>query len=119
MQNRLTVNQIKQIAEKYIAKYDIVAIRTQEVPYTVGELNHKSSIWIDGEETSEKLNGVSATNINAYDINSLKMHSCENTPYSGFYFGDYQAIICGNDYTIGEDAGEVIIHDPIVVEIIR
>ena len=119
MKNRLTVKQIKQLAEKYLDQYDIVAIRTQEEQFSIGELNHISSVWIDGEETSDKLDGISATNINTYDINALKMHSCENTPYSGFYFGDYQAIICGNSYTIGEDAGEVIIHDPVVVEIIQ
>ena len=53
MKNRLTVKQIKQLAEKYLDQYDIVAIRTQEEQFSIGKLNNISSVWIEGKEKSD------------------------------------------------------------------
>ena len=36
----------------------------------------------------------------------------------GYYYGDYVAVIAGNAWDYGEDAGEIVIHDPIVIEIL-
>lgn len=113
---RLTIAEIREAAKKYEGEYEVIAIRTQEVdPFEIGEMNHKSQVWEDGEETDENLDGVCATDIGSFGV---KMHSNEYDHRSGFYFGEYQAIIGGNHYKLGEDDGEVIISDPVVLEII-
>jgi hypothetical protein len=45
------------------------------------------------------------------------MHT-DSDPRYGFYFGDHKAIIAGNFAECGEDPGEIVISDPVVVEII-
>ena len=112
---RLTVDEIRAIAEKYMDDYEVIAIRTQNVPFELGEMTHESKVWDDGDETEESLNGICATNIKN---SAVDMHSSDHTTYRGYYDGEYQAIIAGNYYSYGEDNGEIIISDPIVVEII-
>ena len=113
---RLSVIEIKEIAKKYKGKYEVIAIRTQDIaPFELGEMDHESKVWEDGEESDEGIGGLCATSI---DSSGIKMHSSEYDHWSGFYFGDYQAIIGGNHYELGEDDGEVIIQDPVVLEII-
>ena len=34
------------------------------------------------------------------------------------YFGDYVAVVAGNSYTYGEDPGEIVIADAVVVEVL-
>ena len=36
-------------------KHEIFAIRTQDVPFEAGRIDHKSLVWIDGEMTDEDL----------------------------------------------------------------
>jgi hypothetical protein len=45
------------------------------------------------------------------------MHT-DSDPLYGFYFGDHKAIVAGDFAECGEDPGEIIISDPVVVEII-
>jgi hypothetical protein len=124
---KYTSNELKQMASKYSKEYKIVAIRTQEQPFTIGKIDHISSHWTDGNETDHKINGICATNIRAWAKNPynwrhnsspLTMHGIDNNCNMGFYFGEHQAIICGNEYKYGNDAGEVIILDPVCVEVI-
>lgn len=109
----MTVKEIKARANIYINDFAVIAIRTQEVPFAPGIIKHVSKVWADGEELETELDGVSATLINS---KSLIMHSSEHTGMSGFYYGNYQAIIGGNDYELGEDEGEVIIKDALVLD---
>lgn len=102
----MTVEEIREIAEKYSMDYEKVCIRTQEVPFELGEMTHESSVWVDGEETDETLGGVCATDCNS---SRVKCH------LDGTYYRDYAAIVCGNDYEYGEDEGEIILHDAVVV----
>ena len=110
----MTVKELKDLADKYSADYGYIGVRTQEEPFELGEVEHRSSVWVDGDETDGKLNGVSATNVNS---DALEMHT-DGDPRYGFYFGDHKAIIAGNFAEYGEDPGEIIISDPVVVEII-
>ena len=101
------INKIRQIAERYEDKYGVVAIRTQTVPFELGEIEHESSVWEDNIESDERLDGICATDIsNKYGL------------VEHFYEGNHQAIIVGDRYEYGNDLGEVIIKNPIVVEII-
>ena len=112
-----TVDEIRNIAEKYQEKYDIVGIRTQDNPFKLGTTKDFSPIWKDGEETDEIADGVIATKI---DSELVAAHTDDAFRLCGMsYFGDYVAIVAGYEYSYSEDEdGEVIIHDPVVVEIL-
>lgn len=105
---------IKKIAEQLLQKefdYDYVGIRIQEEKTEkIGEIMaHKSYVWDDGEMTDERLNGVCAVDIKQakalFDF--------------GGYDGDYIYILGCYHASNGEDAGEIIMTDPIVLDIIE
>lgn len=90
--------------------YDYIGIRIQEKPFTPGPMSHKSSVWIDNTETEETLGGISAIDIDQA-INVSKR------PFFYGYPGDHIAIIAGNSANEGNDFGEIVIIDPVVVYI--
>ena len=83
-------------------------LRTQEVPFTLGPIDHTSKLWIDGEETETDLDGLSVTSMEAPD--TLNYQS---------YYGEHQALIGFNHCHAGEDPYELIAQDPVVLYIIR
>lgn len=88
-----------------------VGIRIQEQPFELGELDHVSHIWVDGEDTGEELNGISVVNINS---------SVANDMFCGRgYFGDHIALIGGDLDEYGEDSGEVILKNAEVLYVIK
>ena len=100
------ISKAKAIADSLSLDYDKIGIRVQEVPFDLGEMDHQSHVWVDGDETDELLPGVSAQDIKTID------------KYTNEYFGAYVAIVAGNEYEYGEDAGEIIIPDPVVVAVL-
>ena len=74
-------------------------------------MSHVSHRWDDNNDTGEELGGVCAIWVeiaqSGYDHKWL---------YE--YYGDHVAIIAGHRYDYGEDPGEIIIEDPVVIEII-
>lgn len=86
-------------------EYEYVGVRVQEQEFEVGEINHLSHIWDNGDDTGVELDGICACKIDRLGVNN--------------YFGDHVAIICGNDAEYGEDDGEIIIRDATVVKVIR
>lgn len=94
----------QEIILKYEDEYNYIGIRIQEQEFELGEMDHKSLVWIDGEETDEELEGVCV--IDAHKYNGQK------------YFGGHVAIVCGDMGRMGVDDGELIIADPVVVEIL-
>mgnify|MGYP004560079889 FL=1 len=86
--------------------WGVVALRAQAEPFELGDLDHNSVIWIDGEETEEELNGVCGLALD--DVELINN-----------YYNDHIAIIAGDRYEWGQDAGEIIIEDAQVVKIIR
>ena len=110
----MTMQDILDRAEKYADNYEVVAIRTQEQPFELGSILHCSKVWIDGDETDEEIDGISATSITS---SAVKKHSDDHG--FDYYYGHYTAIVCGNDYERGEDIGEVIIKGAVVVEILK
>lgn len=99
------IEKIRELEKEYSWDYEQVCIRVQEVPFELGEMDHQSSVWVDGDETDEQLDGIS----------TLSVKYAQNAE---FYFGDHLAIVAGNEYSYGQDAGEVIIRDPVVLEIL-
>lgn len=95
----------KEVAEEIFFDYEVVGIRVQEQPFELGEMAHVSHIWNDGEDTGAELNGVCAVKI-------------DQVQFDHQYFGDHVAIIAGNKYEYGEDPGEIIIENAVVVEVL-
>lgn len=100
---------VKELAEELRYDYGVVGIRVQEVPFELGELDHCSKVWDDGDETDEELDGVCIT-MDAY------IDDCVSGDLQ--YYGDHVAVIAGNRFDYGEDYGEAVVKDPIVVEIL-
>lgn len=100
------IQRAKEIAEDLSFDYEVIGIRVQEVPFALGEMTHVSKVWVDGDETDEDLDGVCAQAVNTLE------------KYDNQYFGDHIAIVAGNEYSYGEDPGEIIIRDPVVVAIL-
>lgn len=96
---------IREIAKDLTWDYEKVCVRIQDIPFSLGEMDHVSEVWEDGEQTGEYLDGVSTLSLDYLE------HACE-------YFGDHLAIVCGNEYEYGQDVGEIIIKDATVCEII-
>lgn len=99
------IKRIEETADELFYGYEIIGVRVQEEKFELGEMEHRSSVWEDGEATEETLDGVCV-------IGHDKLAEAQD------YFGDHVAIIAGNRYTYGEDPGEVIIEDPVVVEVL-
>ena len=96
--------------------YAVLGIRTQEEPFELGAMDHVSSVWVDSDETDELLDGVSATST---DSRFIASHTADWRQVRFSYFGEHTAIIAGDSYSCGEDEGEVVIENPVVVRVIR
>lgn len=99
------IDRVKKVADELVFDYEIIGIRVQEVPFELGELGHRSHVWVDGDDTGEELSGVSV-------IRADRAELAKN------YFGNHVAIIVGNAYTYGEDLGEIVLEDAEVYEIL-
>lgn len=51
-------------------------------------------------------------------VSTMRWDSINEAQRHGYYYGDHVAVIAGNSWDYGEDAGEIVIHDPIVIEIL-
>ena len=102
------IQKIEEIAEDNRFDYEVIGVRVQEVPFELGSIDHVSHVWDDGEDTGEELSGLSCCRVDSLrDANS-----------NGYYYGDYVAVIGGIRYEYGEDIGEIVIADPVVIAII-
>lgn len=108
------VKTIKEIANSILSKnyeFDYVGIRIQEELFgeEIGqELNFKSYVWDDGNQTDELLNGICA--INAKTAKRLN--------FIGGYMGRH-ILVLGCDYVeYGNDSEEIIMNNPIVLDIL-
>ena len=115
---------IQDLIAPYLGKYRYIGIRTQEEPFELGDMQHQSVVWINGEETNKKLGGISATNIKSEAVAShsdIKRDLSKMRSYrqAGFYYGNNVAIIVGNEAKRGADYGEIVIKKPKVVRIVK
>ena len=102
------IQRVEDIAASALYDYEAVGVRVQDVPFSTGPMSHRSHIWDNGDDTGEELPGVSA----------MRWDSVNAAQRQGYYYGDYVAVIAGNSWDYGEDAGEIVIHDPVVIEIL-
>lgn len=99
------ISRAKELADELFYDYEIVGLRVQEQPFQLGAMAHVSHVWDDGEDTGVELSGVCVID-------------AEHAGTAHQYFGGHVAIVAGNRYTYGEDPGEVVIEDPVVVEVL-
>lgn len=106
LMDALNNGQVKEIIES--GEFDSYGFRIQEIDTTeIGnEINYVSKVWVEGEETDEELNGVCA--ISAKVVKSLSNQS-------GDYFGNYIYLLGSNSTESGEDFGEIIMQNAVVL----
>lgn len=108
----MTIAELKEIIENNnLDIYDKYGIRIQEQPFKLGAIYHNSNVWIDGEETSEELDGICAIDLNSPEAaRVLNGHG---------YYGSRIALLASNSFEYGFDAGEVVLKDAEVLYIIK
>ena len=98
-------------------EYEYYGIRVDDgVSYSVGDNVANSRIWEDGEPTGEELDGASAVGLK---LNSSAADIARAVAISQNYFGDSVYLIGGYDMEYGEDAGEYVIKDAVVVKVLK
>lgn len=108
------VARLKEVAEELYFDYEIIGIRVQDVPFELGEINHLSHVWCDGEDTGEELCGICVIDYRGLD----RIVEGQRNGFCGGYPGTHVSIIAGNRGMCGEDFGELIIEDAEVIEIL-
>lgn len=107
-------SKISEIAKQYAdnTEYDTVAIRIQDYyGEVVGQImSHNSMVWFDGEKTDEVIDGVCAIEIG---------YAARNGRCFGGYDGDTALVLGSNHTNAGEDAGEVVMRNAVVIAVIR
>lgn len=108
--NQDMAKEIKALYEELKMEYGAnIGIRVQEnVPFTVGPMDHVSHVWVDGEETDDELDGVCAI--------SLSFPGWEHL--ASMYCGAHVALIAGDVAGYGDDAGEIILSDAEVIAVL-
>lgn len=99
------------------------ALRTipgaRDAVVSVGDVLAPSNVWDDGNDTGESLDGTSAIRITGYDhagvMAALQMLGADGDRIN--YFGDTVVLIKSPDFSRGEDLNEIVLRDPIVINI--
>ena len=140
----LSVEDIIEAAKKYIdkkcgkgiTKWCYIGIRTQDVPFELGAISHRSTdMWDcyeDYEPTAEEmeslpddwspqkygdeLEGICVTIITG--DKQTDAHEILNRHTNGYYDGKYKAILGCDEIRYGDDECEVIMIDAEVLEIL-
>lgn len=93
------------------SEYDYVGFRVVEnEQYNVGDIASPSRVWIDGEPTDELLRGACAIS-----------HDATHLTYDGYegYIGDTIIVLGSNNADGGNDPGEIVMIDAVVLEVIK
>lgn len=96
--------------------YTYYGIRVDvDVDYSVGDYTSDSRIWIDGESTEEMLNGTSCVGLRYADETDVTkaIKIAEN------YAGNRIYLIGSDSMEYGEDEGEYILENAVVVAILK
>ena len=95
----------------HASEYDYIGFRVEMSPisYKIGDIVRPSRVWVDGEPSDEYLNGACAISIDklayAYD------------GYEG-YIGDTILVLGSNNAEGGNDPGEIVMIDAVVLDVV-
>ena len=105
------VNQIKEKVDD--AEYIYYGIRIDDdVKYEEGDFASESRIWDNGEPTDEYANGTCCVGIKA---GASEEEIQKALKIAEDYYGDDVYLVGGDSMEYGEDAGEYVIKDAVVV----
>lgn len=108
-----TIAQVRDIAQSaQLADWNCLALRTQDYPFTLGASADHSYQWYEGESTGEALDGLCGTGLWASNIS---WQSDQETHYQGKHL----AIVAGTSAEYGQDEGELVLKDPVVIAVLR
>ena len=104
-------------------------IRATTEEHSAGEELSNSFFWVDGEKTEEELDGISTMGIKDLTeeaviraIKCLGRDACEyfgvKTNVFHSYVGQNFVLIKGDSATAGDDNGEWVIKNPVVVAVL-
>lgn len=104
-------------------------IRATTEEHSAGEELSNSFIWVDGEKTEEELDGISTMGIKDLTeeavIRAIKCLGRDACEYFGVkenvfhsYVGQNFVLIKGDSATAGDDNGEWVIKNPVVVAVL-
>lgn len=96
---------VDELIERYEFDYNYIGVRIQEPEFELGQIAHNSHHWEDNIDFGTELDGICSIDL---------MSGYFDIIYPGFH----AAIICGNMAERGNDYGEIIIEDAVVVEIL-
>ncbi len=105
--------------ENYKNEYRYYGIRFHYAEAKAGEYLECSKIWVDGEATDSLENGVCALDVFEMIDDEWTMEEIIDSVSEYEYGNGSVVIIAGNDMEYGEDRREIIIHDAIVVDVIK
>ncbi|MBR7146478.1 MAG: hypothetical protein IKD11_02010 [Oscillospiraceae bacterium] len=98
-------------------EYSYYGIRVDDgVDYSIGDAVAASRVWVDGDPTDEDLDGTSCIGLK---FNATVSDVERAIKAASIYYGDRIYLIGGDDMEYGEDAGEYIIKDAVVVEVLK
>ena len=98
------IKRAKEIADEQFYDFECIGVSVV-IPFELGNLDHTSKVWDNGEETDIDLDGVCIIGIN--DIENIKA-----------YYGDHAAVVVGDMCEYGEYPGELVIKNAQVIEIL-
>lgn len=99
----------------YVEDYDVVGVRVVDPEYAdynaqIGDVLGPSHVWEDGVPTNEMLSGTSAIGVD-------RGYMLSATDNRGYY-GNRVLVVGGDVSEGGNDIGEVIIMDAVVLDVI-
>lgn len=105
------VEKAREIADSEDVYFESIGIRFQEEEFELGPIDHCSHVWVDGEDTGEELDGISAIN--------YKTAKWATEQASGYYHCKHIAILGSNDAHSGEDVAEIVMKNAEVLYIVK
>lgn len=95
-----------------LADYDRLGIRCDDAVYEVGDVLPRSRAYDDDQLTGEILNGTSVLAVGD-DLDAV-VQKAERS-----YFGDHLYLVGGEYGGPGQDRGEILIRDAVVIRVLR
>jgi hypothetical protein len=90
--------------------YGVVGLRVTDTAPQLGDTLPRSGVWADDEPTGERLSGTSTVGVSsAAEIDAALTRATSS------YLGRYIVVVEGGDAGAGQDAGELVIADALVV----
>lgn len=98
-------------------EHDVIGLRGMDEPAEIGEVLPPSRVWADNEPTEHLLNGTSAVRVILHERGADDPDAAVDAAIrlAAAYPYEHWVVIGSTHYSYGEDEGEVVMVDPVVV----